>query len=187
MLLMFFTGGTRLGAGRRRINLTRYRRRPTRDQGPLPETLCDGCGERPRLRAGPAPTPTSDSPTPSNLRPEAATGTRRSPGSGWIAAGGRLLVSTTHLARLQHTDPGPDLTEGPGQRMPHDSHGPGLLPERRLQTPPPERERRKGRADGSLPCSGSVPLRSRREAGSRKKSLSRFPTKLKQPVRKTAY
>ena len=90
----------------------------------LPRTTpCDGCGERPR--AGPAPIP---NPTPDflHLRPEAATGTRRSPGSGWVGPGGRLLVSTTHLARLLRTDAGPDPADGPGQRMPHDSQGPSL-------------------------------------------------------------
>lgn len=158
--------------------------RPTHGWGCAPRAPCATAVTGRQAQAGPVPTP--DLPI-SGQRPPPGHGAALGP----CGAGGRpsawLVASTTHLPRIPRTDPGPDPADVPDQWMSHDSRRPGLLPERRLQTPPPERERRKGRADGSLPRPGSVPLRSRRDAGSRKKSLSLLSGKLKLPARKMAY
>lgn len=168
-----------------RNNLKGCRCRPTRGWGRAPRAPCaTAVAGRRGPRQDPHPLPTSRSQA---RRPPPGHGAALGPGE----AGGRPsawpAASTTHLPRIPRTDPSPDPADVPDQWMSHDSRRPGLLPERRLQTPPPERERRKGRADGSLPRPGSVPLRSRRDAGSRKKPLSLLSGKLKLPARKVAY
>lgn len=101
-----------------------YRRRPARDQGAAPPNhsmrrLWRGAQGRTRTHS-----------SHSQFLPSQASGRHRDTTKpwvpGWVGPGGRPLVSTTHLARLLRTDPGPDPADSPGQRMLHDSHGTGL-------------------------------------------------------------
>lgn len=176
--------------GTGRFNLTGYRRRPTRDQGPAPRTtLCDGCGERPRLRAGPAPTPISDFSPISGQRPPPGHGGALGPGGSGRAGACSPLPRTWLAYSTQTPAPTPQRTLAEGCRTILTARSPYQNVVSRLL----HRKERGGRGGQTghfrVPevfrkCSSEV---TEREAGSRKKSLSRFPTKLKPPVRKMAY